>query len=60
MTAGRFTAPNWAQQLIADAIGLQGRSIAVRMEDDTRIIILDHKDHKEHIVEKRDGRVMIK
>ena len=59
MTSGKFTAPNWAQQRLADAIGLQGRSISIRMEDDARIVILDHKTHKEHVVQKKDGSVSV-
>lgn len=49
--------PNWCQSLIAKAVGLDPGSIAVRLEDDMSIVLLEHKSRKEYIVNKTDGKV---
>lgn len=59
MAVSRFAVPNWAQRLIADAAGLQGRAIAVRHEDDRSILFLDHKTRDEYFVTKENGKVSI-
>ena len=49
--------PNWCQRLIADSVGLQGQSVAIGLDDDTRIVILAHKSHEEYTVDKASGSV---
>lgn len=55
----RWKTPNWNQRLIADAIGLQGQTVAIGMDDDTRMVILAHKLNLECTVEKRTGEVAV-
>ena len=58
VAAKEFATPNWAQGVIAAAAGIAAEEIAVRMEDDTRIVFLVHKSRREIIVNKRTGKVM--
>ena len=51
------TVPNWHQSLIARQVGLDPEGVAVRYEDDTRIIFLPYKTREEIMVEKSTGKV---
>lgn len=51
------TVPNWHQSLIARQVGLDPEGVAVRYEDDTRIIFLPYKTREEIMVEKSTGEV---
>ncbi len=59
MATGKFVAPNWMQALVAESVGLDPNAVAVRMEDDTRIVFLVHKTRKEYSVNKTTGNVVI-
>ena len=59
MAAGKFTAPNWMQSRIAESIGLDPNMVAVRMEDESRIVFLVHKTRLEYSVNKITGNVII-
>lgn len=52
------TVPNWAQAQMAKAVGLEPDSVAVRHEDDRKIVFLHYKDHVEIIVCKISGQIL--
>ena len=53
----KHTVPNWHQALIARQVGLDPEGVAVRYEDDTRIVFLPYKTREEVMVEKSTGEV---
>lgn len=53
----KYTVPNWFQSLIAKAIGLDPKGIAVRSDDDRSIVFLEHKPHREILVSKITGEI---
>lgn len=53
----KFTVPNWHQSLIAKHAGLDPRSVAVRFEDDARIVFLQYDPRQEVTVNKTTGEV---
>ena len=55
----RWKTPNWNQRLIADAIGLKGKTVAIGVDDDVRIVILAHKLNLEYTVNKGTGEVSV-
>ena len=55
----RWKTPNWNQRLIADAIGLKGKTVAIGVDDDVRIVILAHKLNLECTVNKGTGEVAV-
>ena len=59
MAAANFSAPNWHQKLIAKAVGLEPRSVTVRIDNDQLICFVDHKSRprRELIVDKTTGEV---
>ena len=59
MAITKFSSPNWAQSAMAEKAGLNPASVSVRMEDDSKIVFLDHLSRKEHLVDKSDGRVIV-
>ena len=59
MATAKFTVPNWCQELIARAVDLDPRGIAVRTEDEKSIVLLEHKTRKEYIVNKTTGQVIV-
>ena len=54
----KFYVPNWVQKLVAKAVGLDPSGVAVRMDDDDTIVLLDHKTRKEYIIDKATGNVV--
>ena len=61
MAAARITVPNWNQELIAKAVGLEPKSVSVRVDDDQTICFIDHKSRprRELIVNKATGEVTV-
>ena len=61
MAAAKITAPDWNQSLIAKAVGLEPKSVSVRVDDDQSICFIDHKSRprREVIVNKASGEVTI-
>ena len=61
MEAARITVPNWNQSLIAQAVGLEPKSVSVRLDDDQSICFIDHKSRprRELIVDKTTGEVTV-
>ena len=59
MAMERFAEPNWAQKVIADAAGLIGSTVAVRLEDETKILFLKNSTRDEILVNKKTGEVMV-
>lgn len=59
MATKSFATPNWIQNLVAEAVGIMPGTAVVRMEDDTRIVFLIHKERAEVVVNKATGKVMI-
>lgn len=57
MGATRFPVPNWAQALIAMAVGLDPNNIAVRLDDDSRIVFLQYMPRAEYCVDKKTGTI---
>lgn len=53
----KHAVPNWHQALIAQQVGLDPEGVAVRYEDDTRIVFLQYKTREEIMVEKSNGEV---
>ena len=53
----KFTVPNWNQALIARHVGLDPKTVAVRFEDDTRIVFLLYDTRQEVAVNKSTGEV---
>ena len=50
--------PNWAQDLLAKAVGLDMRCPAIRTEDSTSIVFIDLYDRSEYILKKSNGKVL--
>ena len=59
MAAAKFTVPNWYQELITRAVNLDPDGVSVRMEDDSKIVLLEHRTRKEYIVIKATGKVTV-
>lgn len=59
MATVKFTVPNWCQELIAKAVGLDPEGTVVRQEDDSSIVLLEHKTRKEYIINKITGAVIV-
>ena len=57
MSTVKFSEPNWAQKLIAKAIGLEPAEIVVRTDSEDMIVLLAHKTRVEYIVNKVTGKV---
>ena len=53
----KFTVPNWHQSLIAMHAGLDPNCVAVRFEDDARIVFLQYDPRQEVTVNKTTGEV---
>ena len=59
MATAKFAVPNWCQELIARAVNLDPDGISVRMEDDSKIVLLEHRTRKEYIINKTTGTVVV-
>ena len=61
MAAARISVPDWNQSLIAKAVGLEPKSVSVRVDDDRSICFIDHKSkpRRELIVDKTTGKVTV-
>ena len=59
MSTVKLVYPNWAQAILARSVGLDPEGVTVRMEDDLRIVFLEHKTRKDHCVDKRTGKVIV-
>lgn len=58
MALKKFSSPNWSQRLIADAVGLQGLKIAVILDEDNKLAVMDLASRNEYIISKKDGSVV--
>ena len=58
MATAKYTVPNWAQEIIARAVGLDPSNVAVGHENDRYITFLQYMPHKEFLVCKQDGVVI--
>lgn len=58
MSNGKFSVPNWLQALVARSVGLDPNGVLVRMEDESRIVFLEHKTRHEYSVNKTTGKVV--
>lgn len=58
MATKKFSVPNWSQALIASAVGLDPKGVAVSFEDDSKIDFLHHKTRHEFLVNKATGDVI--
>ena len=59
MATEKFAPPNWIQSIAAREVGISPEEAVVRMEDDTRIVFLEHKTRREIMVNKNTGRVVV-
>lgn len=55
----KFTVPNWGQDIIIRAAGLNLTAPAVTLEDDRDLIVMDLKTRIEYNINKKDGRVTV-
>ena len=55
MATVKFQVPNWSQAALAERVGLDPNSLAVRLEDERTILYLRHIDRKEFLVNKITG-----
>ena len=53
----KFTVPNWHQSLMARHAGLDPEGVAVRHEDDARIVFMPYDTRQEVTVDKTTGEV---
>lgn len=56
----KFTVPNWSQEQLAKAKGLDPCGVVVMNESDHLISFLEHKTRNEYLIDKRDGSVLKK
>ena len=53
-----FAVPNWAQEVLAKAAGLQLAAPAIVIDNDTCVTFMDLATRDRFIVNKKDGRVV--
>ena len=58
MADGKYLPPNWAQSVIAQAVGVYSEDTVVEMEDDRHIVFKGHKSGKIFCVNKKTGNVV--
>ena len=58
MADGKYLPPNWAQSVIAQAVGVYSEDMVVQMEDDRHIVFKKHKNGKMFCVNKTNGNVV--
>lgn len=54
----KFSVPNWSQSILATAIGLNPKNVAVEHEDDRCIVFQQYMPHCTVTVGKIDGTVI--
>ena len=54
----KFSVPNWSQSILATAIGLNPKNVAVEHEDDRTITFVQYQPHRSVLVGKIDGTVI--
>ena len=55
-----YTVPNWAQSQMAKAAGLEPANVAVELENDHQIVILQYMPRSRILVSKADGSIIHK
>ena len=55
----KYTVPNWSQEQLAQAKGLNPKGLVVINESDGSISFLEHKTQNRYLVDKRDGSVIV-
>ena len=58
MATVKYSVPNWCQQLIVKAVGLDPRGVAVKLDGEDFVVILEHKTRKEYLINKSTGNVV--
>ena len=56
----KFAVPNWAQSILARAVGLDPGTVSVEHEDDQTIVFMQYEPHCSLLVGKAEGKVIKK
>lgn len=57
--AGDFSVPNWSQDALAKAAGLNMAVPAVKVDNDHLLVFMDLKTRVEYLLDKKDGGVTV-
>ena len=55
----KFTVPNWGQDAIIRAAGLNLTAPAVTLEDDSNLIVMELTTRARYNINKKDGHVTV-
>ena len=52
-----YTVPNWAQKVLAQAVGINPSEVTVVLDNDIQTVYQDSGTRDRYLVSKRDGKV---